>query len=192
MHERFRQLILCPEQVDMIFSREQLMGILLQIGLLGEPVNTDQNQRFFVGPNFLQHISFTGCAPAIEFQPTEPKQENQWLSFTFIQLPGPFEMPQWLADLQMAKPGCPHCSKRIIHSEKHLNQSQRSLTCPHCQYQGDVCEFQWREFGGCASSLLSIVNVYPKEAIPTTNLLNQLQTLTKIDWRYFYFNGPLL
>ena len=88
MHERFRQLILCPEQVDMIFSREQLMGILLQIGLLGEPVNTDQNQRFFVGPNFLQHISFMGCAPAIEFQPTEPKQENQWLSFTFIQLPG--------------------------------------------------------------------------------------------------------
>jgi len=50
----------------------------------------------------------------------------------------------------------------------------------------------WREFGGCARTLISLVNVYPKEAMPTENLLLQLEEQTQTAWRYFYYFGPLI
>jgi hypothetical protein len=138
-----------------------------------------------------------GCAPAIEFQPVNPDSQDNGnghfdlTSFTYIYLPSPYQQPAWYADLQMAKPACPACHKRIVQPENNIDQANMHMSCPHCGQTSPVCDFNWREFGGCAQVLVSIVNVYPKEAIPSSNLLNQLAMLTQVGWRYFYFHGPL-
>ena len=134
-----------------------------------------------------------GCAPAIEFEPETDKSSAQldWSSFTYIYLPELLRQPGWFADLQMAKPACPACHKRTLQPEKYIDQVNMNMNCSHCGHSASVCEFNWKEFGGCAQVLVSVVNVYPKEAIPSSNLLNQLTNLTHTNWRYFYFHGPL-
>jgi hypothetical protein len=203
MPNRFRQMILCPETAEVALASNKLQGTLEELGLIGDafdaPDDVSAEKRFYVGKHFLQHISFMGCAPAIEFVPPADEQTNteqsnkltRWDQFTFIVLPEPFLEPKWQADLEMAKPACPHCGKRISHSAQYIEESTASLTCTHCHHQASVCEYNWREFGGCAQTMISIVNVYPKEAIPSSNLLNQLTKLTEVSWRYFYIHGPV-
>ena len=96
----------------------------------------------------------------------------------------------------MAKPQCPVCNKRTaLHPgqvQTYIDKSKSQFSCPHCQQQSNLCELNWREFGGCARTMISIVNVYPKEAIPTDSLLLQLEEQTQITWRYFYYHGSLI
>lgn len=184
MTEKLRQMILCPQTDEVLMETGDLLGVLHRLGLLGDELEASHGRRFSVGPHFLQHISFMGCAPAIEFEPSEEP-------FTFIHVPEAFSVPRWQADLDMAKPVCPSCRKRITGPAGCVDSDNQSLRCPHCQYQAPVCEYDWREFGGCGRSMVSIVNVYPKEAIPSGNLLNQLAELTAHKWRYFYINAAL-
>lgn len=194
MPDSFRQLILCPENPEFALESSELVDVLAKLGLVGEAIGTTKDQRFYVGQSFLQHISFMGCAPAVEFMPPDGKPVNSstdWDRFTFIFLPEPFITSKWVGDLQMARPVCPQCGKRISKPGEHVDTHIASLRCPHCHSQSPVCKFDWREFGGCARTMVSIVNVYPKEVIPSSNLLNQLAALTKVAWRYFYINGLL-
>jgi len=207
MPDSFRQMILCPELADFTLTPCELQTVLTQLGLIGDAIDTSgettrdttEAPRFYVGVHFLQHISFMGCAPAIEFVPPDDEQTHtgeteastHWHQFTYIVLPQPFNKPVWQADLEMAKPACPECGKRIPRPAEYIEGSAVSLSCPHCQSQASVCEYNWREFGGCAKTMFSIVYVYPKEAIPSSNLLNRLEEHTKVSWRYFYINGPL-
>jgi hypothetical protein len=195
MSEHFRQLVLSPEPADFTMNISDLLEILGQTGLIGEPITSCADKRFYVGPHFLQHISFMGCAPAIEFKPSErgaeDEQELAWHSFSFVYVADIFAHPVWYADLLLAKPVCPACGKRIASPADTIEADNSTLRCPHCQVQAPVCEFNWKEFGGCAQVMLSVVNVYPKEAIPSSNLLNKLAKLSDVEWRYFYINGSL-
>ena len=198
MSNSFRQMILCPEHADFLLAPTELAAVLHQVGLIGvsfgeQMDNAVGGQRYLVGENFLQHISFMGCAPAVEFAPPDDASldADTQDQYTFIYLPELFNKPLWQADLMMAKAGCPACKKRTAASTKHVDKIEGTYTCPHCQQQSPVCDVEWSEFGGCAVTMFSIVNVYPKEAIPSGNLINQLSTLTNVAWRYFYINGPL-
>lgn len=206
MPECFRQMILCPERADFSMAPTELVAVLNQLDLIGARIETgiettiDNNpggQRYLVGEHFLQHVSFMGCAPAVEFAPPDDGPNNTHSDvaaqdqFTFIYLPELFNEPVWQADLKMAKAGCPACNKRTPCSDEYLDMAKGLFTCPHCQQQSSVCDIDWREFGGCAKTMISIVNVYPKEAIPSGNLISQLSKLTNVAWRYFYINGSL-
>ena len=203
MPDSFRQMILCPETPEFTMLSTDLIEILNQVGLIGASIHSGLDngvegvagQRFYVGQHFLQHISFMGCAPAIEFALPDNTDHSDlsraWDQFTFIYLPEPPVEPVWRADLDMAKPACPECKKRIPRSAEYIDRAAGSLSCPHCGRHASVCEYNWREFGGCARTMISIVNVYPKEAIPSGNLLNQLTKLTGVTWRYFYINESL-
>lgn len=192
----FRQMILHPKDADFSIESSDLLAILAQLGLTGARLathlDTGGEQQFLVGEHFLQHISFMGCAPAIEFA---PEQEGalcdiaKLQKFIFVHVPEPADNPRWLADLDMARPICPACSKRFAGCSEYIDKA--NMTCPHCGQLSVVCDFGWREFGGCAKTMVSIVNAYPKETIPSGNLLSQLAKLTDVEWNYFYFNGPL-
>ena len=201
MADSFRQLILCPQIPEFSVASVDLLAALDQIGLTGPGIGADvdsahgkKGQRFLVGQHFLQHISFMGCAPAIEFSPPEGGGASKitgWDQFTFVYLPAGSGHALWLADIDMARPVCPACKRRIPRSGDYIDATGALLTCPHCQNKAAVCEVDWREFGGCAKTMISIVNVYPKEAMPSENLLNQLSKRTNVAWRYFYINGSL-
>ena len=198
-------MILCPERADFSMPPTELAAVLNKVGLIGSKIetgietgtdNSPGGQRYLVGDHFLQHISFMGCAPAVEFAPAGDVNGGTAAQnkYTFIYLPEPFNEPLWQADLLMAKAGCPTCNKRTPcsdGSDEYFEPAKSLFTCPHCHQQSPVCDVDWREFGGCAKTMISIVNVYPKEAIPSGNLINQLATLTNVAWRYFYINDSL-
>jgi len=192
----FRQMILHPNDADFSIEFSDLLAILAQLGLTGARLDTHLDtggeQQFLVGEHFLQHISFMGCAPAIEFAPEQEGALSdiaKLQKFIFVHLPEPADSPRWLADLDMAKPICPACKKRFARCSEYIDKV--NMTCPHCGQLSRLCDFGWREFGGCAKTMVSIVNAYPKETIPSGNLLSQLAKLTDVEWDYFYFNGPL-
>jgi hypothetical protein len=184
MTDKRRQMILCPHTEDLLIETAELVDVLHELGMLGDELEASSGRNYCVGPHFLQHISFMGCAPAIEFEPSGGE-------FTYLHLPEPFSKPRWQADLDMARPTCPSCRKRISGPAQYVDAQSSYLLCPHCQQQAPVCAYDWREFGGCARTMVSIVNVYPKEAIPSDNLLNRLAELTEDAWRFFYLNAPL-
>lgn len=189
MSDHYRQLLLCPQDVECVV--DSLVEIGRDLGLLGQGINGAQAKRFYIGEQFLQHINFMGCAPAIEFAPATDS-ELDWNQFTFIDVLSKSDKPICLIDWERARPQCQHCKKRISQPGNSLDRNTRTLSCPHCGVESDLTNFNWREFGGCARSMISIVNVYPKEAIPTENLLLQFEKQSGRAWRYFYFNGPLL
>ena len=188
----FRQLVLCPSDPAWVpASRAALITLLQQLGVLGEPLVAVVPDRFLIGDAFLQLFSFMGCAPSIEFTPKDPGKID-WREFVFIHLSSTAAQPRWLADRDNAKPACPHCQRRTRDWMQHYHASDAVLTCPHCQRTDSVCRWRWFDAGGCARQFVSIVNVYPKESLPTDTLLSQLQEATGVTWQYFYMHDSLL
>lgn len=191
MEPGFRQLILCPEQDTwQPPSPAQFVAGLHSLGLLGQPLEQDGG-RFLIGDAFLQLFTFMGCAPSIEFTPPDPRQID-WQGFVFIHVGPVLAQPRWLVDSPSAKPACPNCQRRSRDWLQHYREDTGMLSCPHCQHAGRVCDWHWYDAGACARQFVSIVNVYPKESLPTETLLSQLQQDTGVAWRYFYLHAPLI
>lgn len=191
MDSVFRQLVLCPSDDTWVPSSHTAFTATLQrLGVVGQSLGEASRDRFLIGDGFLQLFSFMGCAPSIEFQPNDPANID-WHGFVFIQL-SPLLIPaRWLVDRVNAKPACPHCHRRTREWVQHLEDGGM-LRCPHCQLSETVCHWRWFDAGACARQFVSIVNVYPKESLPTDALLLQLQEETEVAWQYFYLNAPLI
>jgi len=188
MSRQYRQLVLCPRGDEQSISETVLTTALAELGMLGERISQTWSHRYFIGDRFLQYVSFMGCAPALEFRPTDPGAPD-WSGFTFISVTPAFASERCLVDTQMARPRCPHCGKR--HVMNNVTPCD-SLTCPVCGQVSRLNAWDFREFGACARQFISIANVYPKESIPTETLLQHLYEKTQIHWRYFYINDELL
>jgi len=191
MAEPHRQLVFVPVQQDAALDTAPLVAALDELGVMGKQIDEQWPLRFYIGDKFLLHLNFMGCAPALEFAPPDGSRPD-WSAFTFISLHGPLPAPRCLIDPLMAKPVCPQCSKRHALTDHAQMLIQNRLSCPHCQATASLDEWDWREFGGCGRQFFSIVNVYPKEALPTEDLLRQLHEVTQLEWRYFYLHGSLL
>ena len=189
MSQTYRQLVLYPQ--DSQWTPDSLEDLCVRLGLAGARIEPADNGRFYIGEQFLQHINFMGCAPAVEFAP-QPDQPPDYTRLTFIYLPKIHAEAYTVCDLDMARPVCPHCDKRITKPRQHLSADQRSLHCPFCATKSALDKFAWREFGAHARTMIGIANVYPKEAIPTEHMLQEMQRLSDTAWAYFYFNGPLI
>ena len=191
MTDAYRQLLFVPSQQDAQLEQAVLANTLSALGLIGQQINAHWPQRFYIGDRFLLHLNFMGCAPALEFVPNDTNLPN-WSTFTYISLYGPWLAARCLIDPMMAKPACPHCGKRHALADHARLFIDMALACPHCQTTAPIEKWDWREFGGCGRQFFSIVNVYPKEALPTQDLLNQLQEVTQLEWRYFYVHAELM
>lgn len=191
MNKPYRQLILIPDEADWSPASTDWSECLREFGLLGNPVTTDAPNRFLIGKLFLQHVSFMGCSPAVEFEP-DHNDETQWDSFTFVYVPESRAKPLWVADPQMARPACPHCQKRNADWVKPCRPDENMLGCVHCKQSAPLCNWKWFDGGGCARQFICIVNVFPREAIPSDHLLQQLANATGVGWHYFFLNAPLI
>lgn len=191
METGYRQLVLCPTEQDWVpASRLLWRDRLREFGVLGAGLNGEAD-RYLIGDAFLQLFAFMGCAPSIEFEPTAAS-DIDWHGFVFVQLSPTLDQPRWLADHELAKPGCPACQRRMRNWSASYHADKATLQCVHCQHQGPVCNWRWYDGGGCARQFISIVNVYPKESLPTDTLMSYLQTETDCSWQYFYLHAPLI
>ena len=192
METAFRQLVLCPaDNAWAPASHAELVATLQRVGMLGATLGDAKQDRFLIGDAFLQLFSFMGCAPSIEFTPKDPGNID-WREFVFIHLSSVAAQPHWLADKDNAKPACPHCQRRNRDWAQHYQATESLLRCQHCAQTEPVCRWHWFDAGACARQFISIVNVYPKESLPTETLLLQLQQETTAAWQYFYLQAPLL
>lgn len=73
-------LVLYPVGPELVVPQPQLFELLSELGLAGEAL---QNECFAVGEQFLSHVCFLGCSPAIELEP-QPDQ-----AFCYIRVPEP-------------------------------------------------------------------------------------------------------
>ena len=190
MSSRYRQLVFYPAQPQASLPPASLAKSLTSLGLIGEPVCADWPHRYYIGDKFLQYLNFMGCAPAVEFIPANSHQPD-WSSFTYIYITAQLQLVRCLIDTMMAKPVCPNCGKRHACHAQDTEFLSEQLRCPKCQQSAPLAEWDWREFGGCARQFVSVVNVYPKEAIPADSLLQQMSTQTQLSWRFFYINEAL-
>jgi hypothetical protein len=191
-NKSYRQLILVPTQADwQPDDRESWLAQLQQKGFLGKQLDSTFADRFSIGEYFLQFFSFMGCSPAVEFSPPD-EDAIDWQRFTFISIPAALSETKWLADRQTARPACPACKKRTREWLEQKAATTRTLQCPACQSITPVCDWNWYDGGGCARQFVSIVNVYPREAIPTDHFLNLLADTTGTTWRYFYIDSALV
>lgn len=172
-------LFLFPKDVDWNSDLTSLVNTLNGIGLIKEKI-PDTQKCFFAGEQFLNQIAFLGCAPAIDFNATEDKPD-----FCFIRLIKSDEARLIQTKTQARAPNCPHC-KKALKQWQELDTDE-SWLCPHCQQSAKVYEYNWHRSAGFARIFIEITDIYPKEAIPQSTLLDKLAALTGVEWDYFYY-----
>lgn len=157
---------------------------LQDLGLLGEAVMFNGEQRYRLGERFYQWLTFMGCAPALRLEPNEPGDEK----FCHFRL---FELPQ-IAFRYLraeAKARCPNCSKPGATADeiyqnyilKHLDWS-----CPHCQQSVSPPDIYWKHEAGMSRTFIELLDIHPHEVVPTDSLIKALESATEQRWQYFY------
>lgn len=159
---------------------EALIKVLQETGLTGEFLNKNENS-FLAGKKFLDHINFMGCSPNIKLE-----NENADGKFTFIRLITT-ETITTLTGKHSFSPHCPQCKKPEKNWRELLKDNQ--LTCSHCQQVSNAWHYNWRKSAGFGRCFIEITDIYPKEAIPQTLLLELLEDRFRVSWGYFFFHA---
>lgn len=175
-----RSLILCPGQHDFTFNDISSLTTLLQnINFISNIINTKTGLRYFTGDNFLNYVSYMGCAPAIQFEPTENQAD-----FCFVEL-HQYTHPKLIySKKQSRQPHCPACNRPVNDWQQQI--STTTILCERCQTTSNIERFNWRKMAGYACLFIEITDIFPKEAIPQQTLLDHLTENTGTDWQYFY------
>ncbi len=152
---------------------------LSELGLAGEPMDTD---HYTAGDRFFDHIAFMGCAPNIRFA-AEPDKEE----FSHLRI-HTYEHITAMVGEHTRAPNCPQCRAAFDYKKTMLDtlDSDSRWQCPQCQHTDAPWQYHWRKGAGFARVFIEITDIYPKEAIPQTALLEALRDATGTAWRYCY------
>jgi hypothetical protein len=181
------RLVLTPQ--DPYLRPEEparILALLREIGFVGDRLS-DGEDRYLMGDNFMQLVTFMGCSPYIRLTPDEPEQP-----FCHLVIDGPSERPRLLRGRNTSPPRCALCRKRLNDWQTTFEAWQQEAPrwqapCPHCGHLQDPATYDFRQSAGCGSLFLYVENIFPQEAIPSPALLHQLKTTTDNQpWRYFY------
>lgn len=154
---------------------EALIKVLQETGLAGKSLNKN---KFLVGENFLDHISFMGCSPSIKLE-----NENNDDKFTFIQVTTTPDISALIGQHSFA-PHCPQCKKPEKNWRALLKDNQ--IQCSNCQTSSEAWHYNWRKSAGFGRCFIEITDIYPKEAIPQVSLLDALEKSFGVPWAYFF------
>ncbi|MCU7933890.1 MAG: hypothetical protein KZQ99_03295 [Candidatus Thiodiazotropha sp. (ex Dulcina madagascariensis)] len=163
-----------------------LVQRLREIGFAADAL-ASASATYLLGKRFMQLVGFVGCSPHIRLEPN-PAGEP----FCHLILSGPSPQPRFIKGQNTTPPHCGRCQKRVTDWESLMqaweNDPDRPpVTCPHCGQTQHPANFNWRQSAGCGRFMLFVENIFPREAVPTAELLSQLQSLTQNrPWRYFY------
>jgi len=174
-------LFLHPEKQSTRSSPALITAIitaLKNIGLIANPINNQEN-HFYTGDAYLDHIAYLGCAPHIQFKASD-RNEN----FCFIKIRHYNQKQLIVSQIQAKPPQCPECKKSIKNWSDIIIDTK--LFCEHCKTPSNIEDYNWRKMGGYAQLFIEITDIFPKEAIPQPLLLDELSKITQTDWQYFY------
>ncbi|MCB1858008.1 MAG: hypothetical protein KDI63_07040 [Gammaproteobacteria bacterium] len=168
-------------------SLEHLRKRLHRIGLIGI-AHGAQGWQYLAGDRFFQLINFLGCSPSLRLSPLADGDEE----FCQIKVLGPFPEPRLLSAANTRPPGCPHCGKKL-EGWNRLAETWRlghttKIACPSCTRSSPPELLRWRRKAGVARLFLAITPIFPEEALPSPELMTQLEDGGG-GWAYFYLQG---
>ena len=172
-------LFLYPKIPDWSTEQASLINTLNSIGLIDKEI-PESRDCYFTGQQFLNHITFLGCAPTIQFDATEDSPD-----FCFIRLINSKKVKMINTRSLARLPHCPHCKKTVNQWQEY--SIDLPWLCPHCEQTAHAYDYDWRRTAGFARIFIEITDIYPKEAIPQPSLMEKLASHTHVDWDYFYF-----
>ena len=179
INHRPNALYLYPTIPDWHCEPETITSTLDAIGLIADAI-PDKPNCFFTGSQFLNLITFLGCAPTIQFDATHDRAE-----FCFIRLISTDDIKLIKTSSLSRPPHCPHCKKAVKRWQDYSTET--AWECPHCANTAPAYDYDWRRTAGFARIFIEITDIYPKEAIPQPSFLKNLATHTSVDWDYFYY-----
>ena len=181
MNDSYTQcsLFLCPIKHEYTTENQsELISRLKNIGLLDEAIK-DRKNAYLTGDRFLNHVAYMGCAPAIQFEPADDNSDYCHINLHF------YDSARLIYNKARCRaPHCPRCHKPVDDWREQLSAAE--IYCQQCQSHSPVDTIEWKKTAGYARLFIEITDVYPKEAIPQTALLERLSTLSNTQWRYFY------
>jgi hypothetical protein len=183
-------LVICPEDSECPPpSIEHLAAFLATIGLTGDVIRQDvytRKHQYMTGERFLDLIAFLGCSPNIKLEPDKDHQ-----SFCHINIfVNQGESLAFKHGRQTAPPRCPACRKPLgdwrALIENDMLPEDRMWTCPACGKVARPWQYDWRKTAGFGRCLIEITDIFPKEALPQTTLLDALAQQFSMNWTWFY------
>lgn len=178
-------LFLCPDKNTSSANLEskditQLVTELQAIGFISRPINNSGTSTdFFTGDSFLDHIAYMGCSPAIQF---EPSATNSNFCHIKIHL---YNEAQLIASKKQSR--APHCPNCMLPAKNWIdNKTPTQIFCDQCNTTSNIEKFNWRKMAGYAQIFIEITDIFPKEAIPQSLLLDKLSDIFDTNWLYFY------
>jgi len=171
-----------PPDIPAILAR------LRRIEFCAEALEEMPGQHYLLGARFMQLVSFMGCSPFIRLQPSEDDQP-----FCHLVVDGPHAEPIFLHGRNTTPPSCEQCRKRIPDWQQLIERWRRQpegflAGCPHCGHRQNPLSYNWRQSAGFGRLFLYVENIFPNEAIPSPELLRNLEEGEHdcMPWSYFY------
>lgn len=169
-------------------SSQRILAQLREIRFCNGSAPGLKGQHYLLAERFMQLVSFMGCSPFIQMEPTQDGQP-----FCHLWIDGPYPHPIFLQGRNTSSPRCEACRRRIPQWQALIESWGKEpesfqACCPHCGHGQNPASYDWRQSAGCGRLFFCIENIFPNEAIPSPELLN---TLAAADthgspWRYFY------
>jgi hypothetical protein len=183
-------LVICPEDPEHPPpSIDHLTSSLNSVGLTGKAIIQDgytPKQQYMAGERFLDLIAFLGCSPNIKLEPDEDHQSFCHINIVVNQGEGILFRP----GRQTTPPRCPSCRKPLKNWRELISPGalpdELEWRCPDCGQYARPWQYDWRKTAGFGRCFIEITDIYPKEALPQSSLLDALMQEYSIDWTWFY------
>ena len=156
---------------DKLYSKADLTSYLQKINFINN--NSD---GLYPADQFMFLVTFLGCSPNL----------NHDLK-TDIQIQVKPNLNAYGGD-SIEKIICPNCKKKIQEPSKLIKNYSKNTEwiSDCCQKQILLEDINWRKSAGFSQTFIQISNIFPKEAIPSDDLLKLLSTFSNSNWKYFY------
>lgn len=139
-------------------------------------------ERYLIGESFLSLVTFLGCAPAIELEPSIVQPEST--EFCHIEIEQIRRRVEFIRGSEHLISRCPHCRQR--HANWETIPETLLYSCDKCEVETHLSKYDWKNTAGCGRFFISLHGIYPQEAIPTASLLFSLKKISDTEWDYFY------
>lgn len=162
-----------------------IVRALQEIGFVGKKWQSPEEvsgERYLIGDSFLSLVSFMGCAPAIELEPIAEHPAST--DFCHIEIGSIKPDVEFVRGSEHLISRCPHCRQR--HVNWQTIPENLFYPCDKCKTETHLSEYDWKNTAGCGRFFISLHGIYPQEAIPTSHLLQSLESISDAAWSYFY------
>lgn len=180
-------LYLLPKNPDVEPNLQRLVQQLRQLEFIDTEFDFKGRNHYRPGELFLQLVTFLGCSPVVSLgAPGLTGEEFCHVEFETCSESG------IVAGANGKPPRCPYCKTRIDawRPGQGLDwPATEERPCPNCGTGVTLHALDWRHSAGVGRFFIKVWGVFEGEAVPTSRLMEHLETVTGMAWDYFYRRG---